>query len=215
MDTASFPISLLVADDHPLFRQGLVSVLEGEDDIRLIGEASTGQEAILLHRALRPTITLMDIQMPDMNGIEATRLIKRDFPDARVVVLTTYQGDMHAIRAIKAGAVGYVLKSTVRKKLLDTLRLVAAGGTSLPHSLASSLAFQVPADTLSSREIQVLELAARGHTNRLIGKQLGITEETTKAHMRNVLAKLGANDRTHAVMMAVERGIIDVRQSPL
>jgi DNA-binding NarL/FixJ family response regulator len=207
----SKPISVFIVDDHPVFRQGLVSILDGEPDIVLVGEASTGRQALGSYRQLQPDVVVMDIQMPEMNGIEATGLIRREFPDARIIVLTTYEGDVHALRAMKAGASAYMLKSMVRKELIDTIRAVQAGRRYVTPSVAVSMASHLRGDALTVREIQVLELAAAGKTNRLIGVQLGISEATVKVHMKNVLSKMNANDRTHAVVLAVERGIIDLR----
>lgn len=206
------PISVIVVDDHPLFREGLASILESEADIVLCGEAETGRAAIVQYRAHRPDVIIMDIQMPEMDGIEATALIRREFPDARIVVLTTYEGDVHALRAIKAGAAAYMLKSKVRKDLLDTIRAVHAGQRYVTPSVAMAVATSLNGDVLTPREVQVLELASIGKTNRLIGAQLAISEATVAAHMKNVLAKMGANDRTHAVMLALERGVIDFRR---
>jgi DNA-binding NarL/FixJ family response regulator len=211
MHAAANPISVLIVDDHPLFRQGLASILEGESDIVLAGEASTGREALAAYGRLQPDVTVMDIQMPEMNGIDATALIRRDFPGARIIILTTYEGDVHALRAMKAGAAGYMLKSMVRKELLDTIRSVHGGRHYVTPSVAVAMASHLHGDALTSREIQVLELASAGKTNRLIGTQLGISEATVKVHMKSVLSKMGANDRTHAVVLAVERGIIDLR----
>jgi DNA-binding NarL/FixJ family response regulator len=212
MHLPSQAISVLIVDDHPLFRQGLVSILDGESDIVLAGEASTGREALAASSALKPDVIVMDIQMPEMNGIDATALIRRDCPAARIIILTTYEGDVHALRAMKAGAAGYMLKSMVRKELLDTIRAVHAGRHCVTPSVALAMASHLHGDALTTREIQVLELASAGKTNRLIGAQLGISEATVKVHMKNVLSKMGANDRTHAVVLAVERGIIDLRR---
>lgn len=205
-------ISLIVVDDHPLFRQGLVSILEDEEDIHIVGEAGTGREAIEAYRDKLPDVVIMDIQMPELDGIEATALIKREFPGARIIVLTTYEGDVHAVRAIKAGAAAYMLKSKVRKDLLETIHAVHEGKQYVTPSVAVAMANHLGSDSLTPREIQVLELASVGKTNRLIGVQLGISEATVAAHMKGVLAKIGANDRTHAVMLALERGIIDFRR---
>lgn len=206
------PISVLIVDDHPLFRQGLASILEGEPDIVLAGEAGTGREALERCRSVRPDVVVMDIQMPELDGIEATTLIRRDFPDIRVVVLTTYEGDVHALRAMKAGASGYMLKGQVRKDLPDAIRAVHGGERRMAPSVAMAMACRVHNDALTPREIQVLELASTGKTNRLIGSQLGISEATVAAHMKSVLSKMDANDRTHAVVLALERGIIDLRR---
>jgi DNA-binding NarL/FixJ family response regulator len=204
------PITLLSVDDHPLFRQGIASVLSNEPMLRLVAEAADGAEAVDSYRRWRPDVTLMDIQMPGMNGIDAITAIRAEFPAARIVVLTTYEGDMHALRAIRAGAVGYLLKSMVRKELFATVRAVHAGQRSIPGTITRVLMAQRDEDVLSERELQVLKLAAQGNTNRLIGTALGIAEDTVKGHMKNVLAKLQANDRTHAVLLAIERGLIDV-----
>jgi DNA-binding NarL/FixJ family response regulator len=211
MHKPSKPISVFIVDDHPVFRQGLVSILDGEPDLVLVGEASTGRQALGSYRQLQPDVVVMDIQMPEMNGIEATALIRREFPAARIIVLTTYEGDVHAQRAMKAGASAYMLKSMVRKELIDTIRAVYAGRQYVAPSIALSMASHLRGDALTSREVQVLELASAGKTNRLIGVQLGISEATVKVHMKNVLSKMNANDRTHAVVLAVERGIIDLR----
>jgi len=210
MAMTATPISVLIVDDHPLFRQGLVSILEGEPDIVLAGEASTGREALAAVEAAAPDVIVMDIQMPEMNGIDATAAITQVCPNVRVIILTTYEGDVHALRAMKAGAAGYMLKSMVRKDLLDTIRAVRQGRRYVTPSVAMSLASNVHLDQLTAREIQVLELASSGKSNRLIGAQLGISEATVKVHMKSVLAKMGANDRTHAVVLAVERGIIEL-----
>lgn len=211
MSESSKPIAVYIADDHPLFRKGLASTLEDEPDIVLVGEASTGREAIAGYRDARPDVVVMDIQMPEMNGIDATASIRAEFPDARIIILTTYDGDAHALRAMKAGAAAYMLKSKVRKDLSDMIRAVYAGHDMVTPSDAVVTATHLHDDALTAREIQVLELAARGKSNRLIGAQLGISEGTVKVHMKNVLSKMGANDRTHAVVLAVERGIIDLR----
>ncbi|MBB3220532.1 response regulator transcription factor [Pseudoduganella umbonata] len=205
-------ISVLVVDDHPLFRQGLTSILEGEEGISIVAEANTGREALARCHLLKPDVVIMDIQMPEMNGIEATALIRRDCPATRVIVLTTFEGDVHAMRAIKAGAAGYMLKSKVSEDLANAIRTVHGGGRCIAPLVAVAMADHMHADALSQREVQVLELAAFGKTNKLIGIQLGISESTVKVHMKSILAKMDANDRTHAVMLAVERGIIDLRQ---
>ncbi|QBE66370.1 response regulator transcription factor [Pseudoduganella lutea] len=208
----SKPISVLLVDDHPLFRQGLTSILDSEEGIALVGEATTGREALARCHELKPDVVIMDIRMPEMNGIEASALIRRDCPSTRVIVLTTFEGDVHAMRAIKAGAAGYMLKSKVGDDLANAIRTVHGGGRCIAPSVAVAMADHMHADSLSQREIQVLELAAFGKTNKLIGVQLGISEATVKVHMKSILSKLDANDRTHAVMLAVERGIIDLLQ---
>src|SRR5271156_4194593 len=203
-------IKILVVDDHPLLREGIAAVLEGQTDLQLVGEAANGREALESFRACRPDVVLMDLQMPEMGGIEAIVAIRNEFPDARIVVLTTYKGDMQAIRAFKAGASGYLLKSMLRKELLDTIRLVHAGKKRIPPEIASEIAEHHSDDTLTQREIEVLQHVATGAANKMVAGHLGISEETVKAHMRSILAKLSANDRTHAVMIALKRGIIEL-----
>ena len=202
-------IKVLAVDDHPLLREGIAAVLNGEQDIELVAEAVNGREAIELFRQHRPDITLMDLQMPDMNGIEAIIAIRTEFPNARFVVLTTYQGDVQAVRALKAGASGYLLKSMLRKDLLDTIRVVHAGRRRIPPEIATELADHIAEDTLTDREIEVLRRVANGNSNKIIGAQLNVSEATIKGHLKSILAKLGANDRTHAVTIAIRRGFID------
>jgi DNA-binding NarL/FixJ family response regulator len=185
-------------------------VLEAQPDMVLVGEAATGREAIESFRTLRPDVTLMDLQMPDMNGIDAINAIRGEFPDARIVVLTTYKGDVQALRALKAGAAGYLLKSMLRKELLETIRVVHSGRRRVPPEIAMEIAEHAADDALTEREIAVLKRVAVGSANKQIAVTLGISEETVKAHMKSILAKLVANDRTHAVTIALNRGIIDV-----
>jgi DNA-binding NarL/FixJ family response regulator len=210
MEMTGQPITVLSVDDHPMFREGIASVIADEADMRLVAEATTGGEAVEAYRVWRPDVTLMDIQMPDMNGIDATIAIRKEFPSARIVVLTTYEGDVLAQRAIKAGAAGYLLKSMLRKELLATVRQVHQGRRVIPAQVASGMAEHWHAGELSKREIEVLQLAAAGQSNKRIGLHLAISEETVKVHMKSILAKLGASDRTHAVMLAIERGILDL-----
>lgn len=202
-------IRILAVDDHPLLREGIAAAISGEEDIELIAEAVNGRQAIELFRHHRPDITLMDLQMPDMNGIEAIVAIRNEFPAARFVVLTTYQGDVQALRALKAGASGYLLKSMLRKDLLDTIRIVHAGKRRIPPEIASELANHMMEDALTEREIEVLRRVASGNSNKIIGAQLNVSEATIKGHMKSILSKLGANDRTHAVTIAIKRGFID------
>ncbi len=202
-------IKVLAVDDHPLLREGIAAVLNGEQDIELVAEAVNGREAIEIFRQHRPDVTLMDLQMPDMNGIEAIIAIRSEFPNARFVVLTTYQGDVQAVRALKAGASGYLLKSMLRKDLLDTIRVVHAGRRRIPPEIATELADHIAEDTLTDREIEVLRRVANGNSNKIIGAQLNVSEATIKGHLKSILAKLGANDRTHAVTIAIRRGFID------
>ena len=200
-------IRILAVDDHPLLRDGIASVIEGQADMRVIAEASNGREAVDLCLEHRPDITLMDIQMPVMNGIDATLAIREAWPEARIVVLTTYKGDVQARRALQAGASGYLLKSMLRRELVDTIRSVQSGRRAIPVEVALELANHVHDNALSSREVEVLRLVALGSSNKRIGLALHVTEDTIKAHMKAILNKLGASDRTHAVTLALRRGI--------
>jgi len=204
------PIRVMIVDDHPLLREGIAAVLERQGDMCLVAEATDGHEAIEVFRDTRPDVTLMDLQMPHMNGIEAIAAIRGEFPGARIVVLTTYHGDVQALRAFKAGASGYLLKNLLRKELIDTIHLVHNGGRRIPPEIASEIAEHATADALSDREIEVLRCVAQGNANKRVALLLGISEDTVKAHMKSILAKLGANDRTHAVTIALKRGIIEV-----
>jgi DNA-binding NarL/FixJ family response regulator len=202
-------ISILSVDDHPLLREGIAAVLQDEADIVLAAEATNGKEAIESFRAHRPDVTLMDLQMPVMNGIEAIIEIRREFPNARFIVLTTYQGDAQALRALKAGAAGYLLKNMLRKNLVETIRLVHAGKRCIPPEIAAGLADHVTEDALTEREVQVLRAVAMGNSNKIIAGRLNVSEATVKGHMKSILSKLAANDRTHAVTIAMRRGFID------
>jgi DNA-binding NarL/FixJ family response regulator len=203
-------IRILTVDDHLLLREGIGAVLEGQPDMALVGQAANGREAIDMFRQLRPDVTLMDLRMPDMNGIEAITAIRREFPNARIIVLTTYAGDAQASAALRAGASGYLLKSLVSKELLETIRAVHAGKRRVPGEIASEIAEHVADDALSGREIEVLRRVAAGKSNKVIAAELNISEGTVKTHMKSILPKLDATDRTHAVMIALKRGILDL-----
>ena len=204
------PIRILTVDDHQLLREGIAAVLEGQPDMVLIAQASSGREAIERFREHRPDVTLMDLRMPDMSGIEAIGVIRAEFPGARVIVLTTYAGDVQAASALKAGAAGYLLKNLVRKELLDTIRAVHAGKRRVPPEIATEIAEHVADDALTEREVEVLRGVAGGKSNKTIASELGISEGTVKTHMKSILPKLDASDRTHAVMIALRRGILDI-----
>ena len=207
--TAASKIKVMTVDDHPLLREGIAAVLQGEGDIVLVAEATSGEQAIESFRTHRPDVTLMDLQMPGMNGIDTIIAIRQQFPNARFIVLTTYQGDVQALRALKAGAAGYLLKSMLRKELLDTIRAVHAGRRRIPPEIATELAEHVTDDSLTEREIEVLRRVATGTSNKIIASQLSVSEATVKGHMKSILSKLNANDRTHAVTIAMKRGFLD------
>jgi DNA-binding NarL/FixJ family response regulator len=209
-DTSPTAIRVLTVDDHALIREGVAALIANQKDMRLVGEASNGREAIEQFRTHRPDVTLMDLQMPEMNGIDALIAIRSEFPEARIIVLTTYAGDALCKRAMKAGAQAYILKGNVRKDLLDTIRAVRAGKKILHAEVAAELATHAADDSLSEREIEVLSLIAAGNSNKLVADQLAISEDTVKGHVKNILSKLGVNDRTHAVTAALKRGIIEL-----
>jgi DNA-binding NarL/FixJ family response regulator len=203
-------IRILTVDDHPLLRDGIAAVLESQPDMTLVGQACNGRDAIEDFRRLRPDITLMDLRMPDISGIEAITAIRAEFSNARIIVLTTYAGDAQAAAALRAGAQGYLLKNLVRKELLETIRAVHAGKRRVLPEIATEIAEHVADDVLTEREIQVLRRVAAGKPNKLIAVELDISEGTVKTHMKSILPKLDASDRTHAVMIALKRGILDL-----
>jgi DNA-binding NarL/FixJ family response regulator len=203
-------IRILSVDDHALLRKGITALVNAESDMKLVAEASNGQEGIEAYRLHRPDVVLMDIQMPGMNGTEAIERIRSEFPDARIIVLTTYTGDVQVMRALKAGARAYILKGHVHRELLDTIRAVRAGHKRIPPDIAEQLAEHAADDSLTQREIEVLRLIAAGNSNKLIADQLSIGESTVKSHVTNILSKLSANDRAHAVTIGLQRGIIEL-----
>jgi DNA-binding NarL/FixJ family response regulator len=203
-------IRILTVDDHPLLRKGIAALVNGEPDLKLVAEASNGEEAIDAFRSHRPDVTLMDLQMPGIDGIGAIGRIRDEFPNAHIIVLTTYTGDTQVLRALRAGARAYILKGHVHKELLETIRAVHAGQKRIPPDIAVQLAEHAMDDELTEREIDVLKLVAAGNANKHIADQLSIGEATVKSHVSNILSKLGANDRSHAVTIGLKRGIIDL-----
>ncbi|HEX6716067.1 MAG TPA: response regulator transcription factor [Pyrinomonadaceae bacterium] len=203
-------IRVLTVDDHPLLRQGIAALIADERDMILVAEAANGREAIQQFRAHHPDVTLMDLQMPEMNGIDAMLAIRGEFPDARIIVLTTYVGDVQARRALQAGARAYLLKNSLHKELLETIRAVHAGRKNLSPEVSFELAEHVAEETLSPLEVRVLRLIADGNSNKEIAAMLSVTEDSVKGHVRNILSKLGASDRTQAAMIGVKRGIIQI-----
>jgi DNA-binding NarL/FixJ family response regulator len=203
-------IRVLTVDDHPLLREGIAALVNGQADMKIVAEASTGEQAVEQFRTFRPDVTLMDLQLPGLNGIDAMQLIRDEFSNARVIVLTTYSGDMQVIRALRAGARAYILKGHVHRELLTTIRAVHAGHKRIPPEVAAELAEHATDEELSARETNVLRLIAAGNANKQIADRLQIGEATVKSHVTNILAKLHANDRTHAVTIALRRGIIEL-----
>jgi DNA-binding NarL/FixJ family response regulator len=210
MNAIPNPIRILVVDDHPIFRQGITGLLVDQPDMKLVAEACNGREAIQQYRAHRPDITLMDLQMPEMSGLDAVIAIRGESPDARVIVLTTYTGDVQVLRSLKAGAHAYLLKNLLHKELLDTIRAVHAGKKALSPEASFEIAEHATDDPLTSAEVDVLRLIAAGNANKQIADRLSITEETVKSRVKNILSKLNANDRTHAATIGLKRGIIEL-----
>ena len=208
----TFPklIRILTVDDHALLRKGIAALVNAEPDMKLVAEASNGREAVESFRLHRPDVTLMDIQMPSFNGIEAIARIQSEFPDARIIVLSTYTGDAQVVKALRAGARAYILKGHVHRELLETIRAVHAGQKRIPPDIAAELAEHAADDELTQREIDVLRLIAAGNSNKLIADKLSIGEATVKSHVTNILSKLGANDRAHAATIGIKRGIIEL-----
>jgi len=203
-------IRILAVDDHVLVREGIAALIGSEPELTLVAEASNGREAIQQYRVHRPDVTIMDLQMPEMNGLDAIIAIRAEFPDAKIIVLTTYKGDVQILRALKAGAQGYLLKNTIHKELTETIRAVHAGKKALSPEASCEIAEHATDDALTPAEINVLRLIAAGNANKQIADQLSITEETVKGRVKNILSKLGASDRTQAAMIGLKRGIIEL-----
>ena len=204
------PIRVLVVDDHPLMRSGIAGEINAQRDMVVVAEAEDGESAISLFRAHRPDVTLMDIKLPRMSGIDSLTAIRAEFRQARIIVLTSVAGDVQAMRAFKAGAAGFLMKDTLRSELVSTIRLIHSGGKKVPEEIALQMAEHVADDALSMREIEILRKVARGRSNKIIGDELGISENTVKNHLKSILSKLNADDRTHAVTIALQRGYIDL-----
>lgn len=203
-------VRLLLVDDHPLMREGIAAVLQGQPDMVVVGEAANGVEAVERFGELRPDVTLMDLQMPRMDGLDAIQLIRGKWPDARLLVLTTYRGDIQAWRALKEGAAGYLVKTTLRSSLVEAIRAVHAGNRWVPSDIAVDLARHAGDEMLTEREIEVVRCIALGHSNREIGALLSVTEDTIKARVKSILLKLHARDRTHAVTISLQRGLLQL-----
>ena len=202
-------IRILCVDDHAVMRDGIAYALQTQADMELVGEAASGEEALKMFREFRPDITLMDLQLPGMDGIKTIEAIRESFPKARIIVLTTFSGDIQAYRALTAGAAGYLLKHMLRTDLLGTIRKVHAGGRSISPQIATGLAEHIGTESLSEREVEVLRSVSGGNSNKTVADKLSISEDTVKGHIKNILSKLGANDRTHAVTLAISRGFLD------
>ncbi|HEV3277812.1 MAG TPA: response regulator transcription factor [Terriglobia bacterium] len=207
---SSSRIRILIVDDHPVLRDGLVAMIESQPDLEVAAEAGTGKQAIALFEECLPDITLMDLGLPDIHGVDVIKTIRGTHPDARIIVLTTYLGDVQAIRALRAGASGYLLKATLRRDLLDSIRAVHSGLRHVQAEVATELAQHAPDQSLTEREIEVLKLIAKGCANKIVADRLNISEDTVKGHVRNILFKLKANDRTHAVTIALHRGFFEI-----
>ena len=203
-------IRILIVDDHPMLREGVAAVIEMQDDMAIVGEAGDAAEAISAYRTLTPDVPLMDLRMPGGSGVTAIRAIRAEHPNARIIVLTTYSGDAQALQALKAGAAGYLLKSSLRRDLLDAIRSVHAGQRHLQPEIATDIALHAIDEALTGREIDVLQLIATGNANKQIARKLDLSEDTVKAHIKSIFGKLYVNDRTHAVTKAAKRGIIDL-----
>jgi DNA-binding NarL/FixJ family response regulator len=212
MSAGSGPIRILTVDDHPLLRAGIEALVSSQADMLVVSECANGRDAIQQFRTHRPDVTLMDLQMPEMSGTDAIIAIRDEFPDARIIVLTTYAGDAQALRALQAGARGYLLKDAVQDELLDTIRAVHAGRKTLSPTISQGIAEHATDDALTKSEIDVLRLIAEGKANKQIADQLSIAEETVKSRVKNILSKLGADDRTHAAMIGLKRGIIQLQE---
>ena len=210
MSAEASPIRILVVDDHPIVRQGVAGLVGGQPDMSIVGQASNGREAIQQFRAHHPDVVVMDLQMPEMNGLDALMAIRDEVPEARIIMLTTYAGDAQVLRAMKAGARGYLLKSALHKELLEAIRAVHSGRKLLSAEASFEVAEHATDDALTPAEVRVLQLIAQGNANKEIAEQLSVSEETVKGQVRNVLSKLGARDRTHAAMIGLKRGIIEV-----
>jgi len=208
--TDSHTIRVLVVDDHPLMRSGIIGEINAQTDMKVVAEAGDGNEAIAAFRARRPDVTLMDIRMPNLGGIEAIAEIRKDFPNSRFVILTTAAGDIQALRAFQAGAVGYLLKNLLRTELIDTIRLVHSGRRRIPPEVAQQLAEHAADDAITPRELEILRGVSKGKSNKIIADDLNISEHTVKNHIKSILSKLNANDRTDAVVIAIRRGYIEM-----
>ncbi|MGV3511560.1 MAG: response regulator transcription factor [Novosphingobium sp.] len=204
------PIRILIADDHPILREGVAAIIALQKDMDVAGEAATGIQAVKLFEALRPDVVLMDLRMPDLNGVEAIEKIRSRHPEARIIVLTTYSGDAKALEAMRAGAAGFLLKSSLRRELLDAIRAVHRGQRHLHPDVAQDIALHAIEESLTTREIEVLQMIAGGHSNKQVAWKLGVAEETIKSNIKSIFGKLRVNDRTHAVTTAAKRGIIEL-----